>query len=110
MAVGDEANALGKKSILDVDRLQADRPLFARDFGETGQLIDQITLGHPPHGEGEPGLQRQTVENRGKRKADQCGRERTTENQGERMAVEEHALQGLPPPDPRRSGLRRGKG
>jgi hypothetical protein len=62
VAVGDEADALGQKRVFDLDLLQADRSLLARDFGEAGDLIDQFALGHAPHGEGEFGAERQPVE------------------------------------------------
>jgi hypothetical protein len=45
IAVGDKANAFGEERILDLDLPQADRPLLARDLGETGDLIDQLALG-----------------------------------------------------------------
>ena len=38
-------------------------------------LIDQLALGAPAHGEGEFGAERQAVENRGERKTDQRGGE-----------------------------------
>ena len=44
IAVGDEANALGEKRIFDLDLLQPDRALLARDLGEAGDLVDQFAL------------------------------------------------------------------
>ncbi len=90
VAVGNEADALGEKRIVDFDLLQADRALLACNFGKTGKLIDQIALAHPPHREGELHPERQAVEDRSKRKADQrCG-EGAAENDDEGMGVEEH--------------------
>ena len=45
IAVGDEADALGEERILDLDLLQADRPLLARDLGKAGDLVDQSRAG-----------------------------------------------------------------
>jgi len=64
VAVGDEANALGQERVLDLDLLQADRPLFARDLGKARNLVDQLALGHAPHGEGEFGAEREAVKHR----------------------------------------------
>jgi hypothetical protein len=61
VAVGDEADALGQKRVFHLDLLQADRSLLARDVGEASDLIDQLALGHAPHGEGEFGAERQPV-------------------------------------------------
>jgi hypothetical protein len=58
VAVSDKADALGQKRVFDLNLLQADRSLLARDFGEAGDLIDQFALGHAPHGEGEFGAER----------------------------------------------------
>ena len=44
VAVGDEANALGEERVVDLDLLEADRPLLARDLGEAGDLVDQFAL------------------------------------------------------------------
>ena len=44
VAVGDEADALGQERILDLDLLEPDRPLLARDLGELGDLVDQLAL------------------------------------------------------------------
>jgi hypothetical protein len=91
IAVGDKANSLREERILNVDLFEPDRPLLARNVGKSGQFIDEVTLGHAPHGEGEFGAQRQTMKNRGEREADQGGSKRSTEDHDERMAVEEHA-------------------
>ena len=91
IAVGDVADALGEEGIVDLDLLQTDRSLLARDFGESGQFVHKIALRHAPHGERESGAERETVKNRGKRKADKRGRERAAENHDKRMHIGEHA-------------------
>ena len=42
VAVGDVADALGEKRLVGLDLFQADRPLLAGDFGDTGQFIDEV--------------------------------------------------------------------
>ena len=49
IAVGHEADALGEEGVVDLDLLQADRPLLAGDLGEPGDLVDQFALGHAAH-------------------------------------------------------------
>ena len=44
VAVGDEADALGEERILDFDLFEPDRALLARDFGQAGDLVDQLAL------------------------------------------------------------------
>jgi len=44
-----------------------------------------------PHGEGEFGAERQAVEDRGQREADQGGGERAAENDDDGMVAHEHA-------------------
>ncbi len=73
ITVGDEADALGEKRILDLDFFQADRPLLAGNFGEAGEFIHQIALAHAAHREGELRPERQTVHDRSEGKADQRG-------------------------------------
>ena len=90
IAVCNETDALGEEGIFDLDLFQADRPLFARNFGQPRNFIDQFALAHAPHREGELGAERQAVENRGKREADQRGGEGSTENNDERMFADEH--------------------
>ena len=90
VAVGDEADALGQERVVDLDLFQADRALLAGDFGEPGEFVDQFALGHAAHREGEFGAERQAVEDRGERKADQGGGERAAENDDERMLADEH--------------------
>ena len=91
VAVGDEANALGEERVLDLDLFQADRPLLACDLGQSGNLVDQFALGGAPHGEGELGAERQAVEDRGQREADQGGGERAAENDDDGVIAHEHA-------------------
>ena len=75
IAVGDEADALGQERVVDLDFFKADRPLLAGDFGEAGEFVDQVALGHAPQREGEFGAERQAVEDRGEREADQVWRQ-----------------------------------
>ena len=75
ITVGDEANALGKKRILDFDLFETDRPLLPRNLGQTGQFIDQIAWTHSPKCKGEFGAERQAVEDRRQRKSYECGSE-----------------------------------
>jgi hypothetical protein len=46
----------GKERVLDLDH--------ARDLGKAGNLVDQLALGHAPHGEGEFGAEREAVKHR----------------------------------------------
>src|SRR5262249_5887697 len=75
VTVSDEAHALGEERVFYFDLFETDRPLFARDFGQPRQFFDQFALAHAPQGKGKFGTKRQTVENRGKREADQRGGE-----------------------------------
>ena len=90
VAVSDEPHAFGKERILDLDFFETDRSGFSRDLGQTGNFIDQFALAHPPQCERELGAERQTVENRAEREADQCCGEGSTENDDERMFADEH--------------------
>ncbi len=87
VAVGDEADALGEEGILDLDLLQPDRPLLAGDFGEAGDFVDQVALGHAAQGEGEFRPERQAVKDRGEREADQGRGEGAAENDDEGVHV-----------------------
>ena len=90
VAVGDEADAFGEERVLDFDLFESDRPLLARDFGKSGDLVDELALGRAPHGEGKSGPQRQPVKNRIERKADQRRGKRSTENDDDRVFAQEH--------------------
>ena len=90
VAVGDEADALGEERVLDLDLLQPDRALLARDLGKAGDLVDQFALADAPHVKANFIAKRQAVKDRGERKPDQrCG-ERAAENDDEGVDVEEH--------------------
>ena len=91
VAVGDEADALGQERITDLDLLQPDRPLLARDLGQSGDLIDELTLAHAAQRKGKFRAERQAVEDGGQGKADEgCGK-RPAEDHDEGMDVQEHA-------------------
>src|SRR5215469_10989783 len=90
VTVGDEADALGQERILDLDLLETDRSLLAGDLGELRDLVDEIALGHAPHREGELGAERQAVEDRNERKADESGRKGAAEDHDHRVIGDEH--------------------
>ena len=90
VTVGDETHAFGKERILDLNLFETDRPRLARDLGQAGNFIDQFALAHAPQRERELGAERQTVENRAEREADQCCGKGSTENDDERMFADEH--------------------
>src|SRR5262249_46651646 len=60
-------------------------------LGERRDLVDQLALTHPPHGEGEARAQRQAVKDGGERKPDQRGGERAAEDDDRRMGVGKHS-------------------
>jgi hypothetical protein len=44
VAVGDVADALGEERLVGLDLFQPDRSLLAGDFGDAGDLVDQVAL------------------------------------------------------------------
>src|SRR5690242_10458063 len=80
VAVGDEADTLGEVGIVDLDLLEPDRPLLARNLGKAGDLVDQLALRHATQAESKSGAKRQAVEDRRQWKPDQSRCERAAEN------------------------------
>src|SRR4029077_12702547 len=76
--------------IVDLDLLQTDRALLAGELGKAGDLLDQLALGFAAEREGELGAERQAVEDRGEREADQRRRKRTAEDDDDRVFADEH--------------------
>ena len=46
VAVGDVAHALGEERVVDLDSLEAGRPLLACGLGDAGELVDEIALAY----------------------------------------------------------------
>ena len=90
VTVGDEANALGQERIIDLDLFQANRTGLAGDFGNAGDFIDQFTLRHPPHREGEFEAKRRPMYDRCEREADQGCSGGAAKNQDGGMFGHEH--------------------
>ena len=70
--------------------LEANLTLLAGNLGNAGQFIDEATRSGSAHREGELRAQRQAVQNRNQREADQRRGNRTTENDDHRMFADEH--------------------
>ncbi len=87
IAVGDEADAFGKEGIVDLDLLEPDRPLLAGEVGKAGDLVNQLALGGAAQREGELGAERQAVEDRVQREADQGRGKRTAEDDDHRVVA-----------------------
>ena len=90
VAVCDEADALGQERVLDLDLFQADRPLLARDLGQSGDLVDQLALGDAAKREREFRAEREPMENRGQREADEGRCERAAEDHDGGVGIREH--------------------
>ncbi len=90
VAVGDVADALGEERIFGLDLFQADRSLLAGDFGDAGELVDEIARRQPAHREGEFRAQRQAMQHDAEGKADHRGGDRSAENDDDRMFGNEH--------------------
>ena len=92
VAVGDEADALGQKWILDIDLFQADRTGLAGNLGNGGDFVDQFVAGSCAASRTHTSCRAAC---RGKShasgKADERGSECTAENDDEGMRIDEHA-------------------
>ena len=90
VAVGDVANALGQERLVGLDLFQADRPLLAGDFRDTGEFVDEIAGRKPAHGESKFRAERQAVQHYAERKADHRRRDRPAEDDDDGVVGDEH--------------------
>lgn len=64
VTVGDVADALGQERLVGLDLFEADRALLAGDFGDTGELVDEVVRRQAAHGESELGAEWKAVQER----------------------------------------------
>jgi hypothetical protein len=90
VGLGNEADAIGQKRLVDLHLLQADRAVLPPHLSQTGQIVDEFPLAFAPQGEGEPGAERQPMQHGSNRKADQRCRSGAAENDDDGVNVVQH--------------------
>src|SRR5262249_14526473 len=69
VTVGNKANTLSKKRIIDFNFFQTDWSRLARNFGKSGQFVHEVALAHTPERKSEFGAEWQPMKNRRQREA-----------------------------------------